>query len=104
MAKTDVKSALRIIPIHPSDYSMLGMKYQNPILIDRCLPMECSSSCAIFEAYSIALEWLAMPYFGASGVLHILGDLLFIADCQEKCQSACQAISFRNAASCCMPF
>ena len=25
MAKTDVKSALRIIPIRPSDYSMLGM-------------------------------------------------------------------------------
>ena len=78
MTKTDVKSALRIIPIHPSDYSMLIMKWQNPILSDRCLPMSCSSSCAIFEAYSITIEWLAMPCFGASGVRHILGDLLFI--------------------------
>ena len=60
MAETDVKSALRIIPIHTSDYSMLGMKWQNPILIYRCLPMGCSSSCAIFEACSTALEWLAM--------------------------------------------
>ena len=104
MAKTDVKSALRIIPIHPSDYSMLGMKWQNPILIYRCLPMGCSSSCAIFEACSTALEWLAMTCFGASGVLHILGDLLFIADCQKNCQSGCQTISFRNAACCCTPF
>ena len=78
MAKTDVKSALRIIPIHPSDDSMLGMKWQNPILIYRCLPMGCSSSCAIFEACRTALEWLAMTCFGASGVLYILGDLLFL--------------------------
>ena len=60
MAETDVKSALRIIPIHTSDYSMLDMKWQNPILIYRCLPVGCSSSCAIFEACSTALEWLAM--------------------------------------------
>ena len=26
MAKTDVKSAFRIIPIHPADYSLLGLK------------------------------------------------------------------------------
>ena len=48
MAKTDVKSAFRIIPIHPNDYSLLGMKWQNLFYFDRCLPMGCSSSCAIF--------------------------------------------------------
>ena len=49
--------------------------------------MGCSSSCAIFAAFSTALEWLAMHRFGASCVLHILDDLLFIADSKEKCQS-----------------
>jgi len=29
MAKTDVKSTFRIIPIHPADYSLLGMKRDN---------------------------------------------------------------------------
>ena len=29
MAKTDVKSAFRIIPIHPADLSLLGMKWDN---------------------------------------------------------------------------
>jgi len=29
MAKTDIKSAFRIIPIHPSDFALLGMKWQN---------------------------------------------------------------------------
>ena len=98
MAKTDVKSALRIIPIHPSDYSMLGMKWQNLILIDHCLQMGCSSLCAIFEAYSTALVWLAMPCFVALEVLHILGHMLFMANGKEKCQPGCQTISFRNAA------
>ena len=29
MAKTDIKSAFRIIPIHPSDFPLLGMKWDN---------------------------------------------------------------------------
>ena len=87
MAKTDIKSAFRIIPIHPIDYSLLGMKWQDMYYFDRCLPMGCSSSCAIFEAFSTALEWLALNRFEASGVLHILDDFLFIADSREKCQA-----------------
>ena len=59
-AKTDVKSAFRIIPIHPNDYPLLGMKWEKLYYFDRCLPMGCSSSCAIFEAFSMALEWLAL--------------------------------------------
>ena len=49
--------------------------------------MGCSSSCAIFEAFSTALEWLALHRLGASGVLHILDDFLFIAESEEKCQA-----------------
>ena len=49
--------------------------------------MGCSSSCAIFEAFITALEWLAMHRFGASGVLHILDDFLFITASREKCQA-----------------
>ncbi|XP_068749266.1 uncharacterized protein [Montipora capricornis] len=87
MAKTDVKSAFRIIPIHPNDFALLGMKWQNSYYFDRCLPMGCSSSCAIFEAFSTALEWLAINRLGASGVLHILDDFLFIADSQDNCHA-----------------
>ena len=49
--------------------------------------MGCSSSCAIFEAFSTALEWLALHRLGASWVLHILDDFLFIAESEEKCQA-----------------
>ena len=87
MAKTDIKSAFRIIPIHPDDYHLLGMTFNNSYFFDRCLPMGCSSSCAIFEAFSSSLEWLAVHKLGASGVLHILDDFLFIAETEAKCRS-----------------
>ena len=75
LAKTDIKSAFRIIPVHPQDY------------FDRCLPMGCSSSCAIFESFSTSLEWLSLHKFKASAVLHILDDFLFVASSLEKCHT-----------------
>ena len=54
---------------------------------DRCLPMGCSSSCAIFEAFSTSLECLALYKFKASAVLHILDDFLFVASSLEKCHT-----------------
>ena len=74
MAKTDIKSAFRIIPVHPDDHPLLGMKWENFYYYDRCLVMACSSSCAIFESFSTALEWIAIHRLGASNVLHILDD------------------------------
>ena len=87
LSKTDIKSAFRIIPIHPDDYHLLGMKWNNSYFFHRCLPMGCSSSCAIFEAFSTSLEWLAKHFLGASGVLHILDDFLFIVESESKCRS-----------------
>ena len=49
VAKTDVKSAFCIVPIHPADYSLLGMKWENLYYFDRTLPMGLSSSCSIYE-------------------------------------------------------
>ena len=87
LAKTDIKSAFRIVPIHPADYSLLGMKFDNLYYFDRCLPMGLSSSCNIFEAFSTALEWLSVHRLGASSVLHILDDFLFIAKTKDRCKA-----------------
>lgn len=86
MAKTDVKSAFRIVPIHPADYSLLGMKWANLYYFDRTLPMGLSSSCSIFEAVSTALEWISSHHLGATSVLHILDDFLFIAPTKDQCR------------------
>ena len=86
MAKTDVKSAFRIIPIHTTDYSLLGMKWDHMYYFDRCLAMGLRSSCAIFEAFSKSLEWISIHLLRACSVLHILDDFLFIAPTKEQCK------------------
>ena len=88
LAKTDIKSAFRIIPVSPNDFPLLGMEWQGKFYFDKCLPMGCSSSCNIFETFSTALEWIAMNKLNASAVIHILDDFIFIAPSKEKCQGA----------------
>ena len=48
--------------------------------------MRLSSSCAIFEAFSTALEWFSINHLGACAVLHILDDFLFIAQSKGQCE------------------
>ena len=47
--------------------------------MDAVLPMGCSSSCAIFEAFSDALHWIAQYQLSVSGVVHFLDDFVFLA-------------------------
>ena len=79
LAKTEIKSVFRIIPVSPLDYPLLRIKWDNQHYFDRCLAMGLKSSCAIFEKFSTSLEWLAVHYLKVSAVLHILDDFLFIA-------------------------
>lgn len=66
LAKTDIKSAFRIIPIRPEDYPLLGMTLLGKFYFDfdKCTPIRCSSSCCTFECFSIALEWVAQHKLG----------------------------------------
>ena len=52
LAKTDIKLAFRIIPNHPEDFRLLGIKLDDKYYYDTTPPMGCSMSCAIFEAFS----------------------------------------------------
>lgn len=86
MAKTDIASAFRIIPIHPRDFHFLGMKWQGKYYFDRCLPMGCSTSCSIFESFSTALEWIAKKVLGSQAIIHILDDFFIVASTESACR------------------
>ena len=88
LAKTDVKSAFRIIPVNPKDYHLLGFYWEGQYFYDKCLPMGCSSSCSIFEAFSTSLEWIIKQRLTHVSVLHILDDFLFIAPTLKLCSAA----------------
>ena len=88
LAKTDVESAFRVVPIHPSDYHLLGFSWRGKYYYDKVLPMGCSSSCRIFEAFSSALEWVSLHKTTASHVCHILDDFLFVEESRAACQES----------------
>jgi len=74
LAKTDIKSAFRIIPIRPADYNLLGIYWRGNYYYDRCLAMGLASSCKTFEALSTAVQWIAQTKLGTSYMLHLLDD------------------------------
>ena len=70
MAKLDIESAFRIMPIAPADRPLLGFRWRSLYYMDAVLPMGCSSSCAIFEAFSDALHWIAEQKPHVSYIVH----------------------------------
>ena len=84
--KTDIKNAFGIIPVHPTDYNLLGMKWRDQYYFDKCMPMGCSSSCRTFELFSSALEWVFQNKWPISHIIHLLDDFLIIAASREICQ------------------
>lgn len=77
-SKTDIDSAFRLIPIHPSDHHLLGIQFEDKFFYDTCLPMGASSSCAIFERFSSALQFISVTYLHIPHMVHILDDFLFM--------------------------
>ena len=79
MAKTDISNAFRIIPIHPRDHSILGIKFNGCFYFDQCLPMGCASSCSIFEEFPYALQWIAHTKGGITHIVHVSDDFLILS-------------------------
>ncbi|MES9971263.1 MAG: reverse transcriptase domain-containing protein, partial [Candidatus Thiodiazotropha sp.] len=86
MSKTDIESAFRLIPVHPSDHELLGYKWQSQFYYDCCLPFGCRSSPAIFERFSTAIEWIAKKHLSIPDIIHILDDFFMIGPpASERC-------------------
>ena len=77
LAKIDIRSAYRIVPIHPSERAFLGVQWRGGTFIDCQLPFGLASAPAIFSAIAEALEWV-LVHRGIRGVIHYLDDFLLL--------------------------
>lgn len=59
LAKLDIKSAYRNIPIHPGDRHLLGMRWRDRVFVDTCLPFGLRSALKIFNATADGLQMKA---------------------------------------------
>lgn len=78
MAKADIKSAFRLLPISPLSFNSLGFCFDDFYFFDMCLPMGCSLSCSYFESFASFIQWVVSFESGLDSVLHYLDDFLFI--------------------------
>lgn len=77
LAKTDLKSAFRLLPIYPGDFDLLGIKLGDKYYFDKCLPFGSKLSCALFNKFSTFLHWLTSKKSGSQNIIHYLDDFLF---------------------------
>ena len=77
MAKLDIESAYRIVPVHPEDRHLLGIRWEGKFFVDTALPFGMRSAPKIFNAVADGLEWI-MKAQGVSHVDHYLDDFIFL--------------------------
>ena len=78
MAKTDILSAFRLFPVHPQNWELLGMKWENKYYFDKVLPFGQRSAPSIFNQLSDAIEWILAYKLAISYVDNILDNFLIM--------------------------
>ena len=88
LAKVDIKAAYRLIPVHPEDRRLLGMRWGGNCYVDGMLPFGLRSAPKIFTAVADALEWCISRYHNVPFIDHYLDDFIIVAppgtqDCSQ---------------------
>ena len=73
LAKVDIESAFRLIPVRPHDRPLQAMQWQDQIYIDPMLPFGLRSAPKIFNAVADALHW-HLTRQGITHLFHYLDD------------------------------
>ena len=77
LAKRDLHNAYRMVPVHPEDHCLLGIRWGEEVFIDTALPFGLRSAPKIFSATSDALAWILQAR-GVTHQLHYLDDYLLV--------------------------
>ena len=88
MAKVDIKSAYRLIPVHPQDRPLLGVSWRGSTFVDPMLPFGLRSAPKIFNAVADAIHW-CVERQGVDYVDHYLDDFIVLGPPHSsRCQWA----------------
>ena len=75
LAKLDLQSAYRIVPVHPDDRPLLGMYWRSSVYADAALPFRLRSAPKIFPILADTLLWI-MLQDSVTHAIHYLDDFL----------------------------
>ena len=77
LAKIDIQSAFRLLPVHPADRHLLLMKWNGNICIDMCMPFGLRSAPKLFNVLVDLLKWIARAQ-SIYHLLHYLDDFMMV--------------------------
>jgi len=78
LSKADITVAFKIVPVHPSQWHLLGMKWEKRFYFAVRLPFGSRSSPSIFNRVSEALCWILLNRVRVPALLHLLDDFLLV--------------------------
>ena len=93
LAKVDLRRAYRSVPVHPSNYKALGLKWRFKnsdtfsYLFDTKLPFGASSAPGIFHRLTQSVRRMMLNR-GFSGIVVYLDDFLIIGKTYQECKTA----------------
>lgn len=77
MAKAGIKSASRLLPVHPDDVCRPGFQGVGGFSLDKAMPVGVAHSCRNFEGFRCFLQWAVKVKSSCPFVTHCLDDFLF---------------------------
>ena len=93
LAKVDIESAYRLVPIDPRDRPLMGIRWKGKIYCDCMLPFGLRSAPKLFTAVADALEWVIRNQGGVTSVAHYLDDFIVLGRPEsDECASGLRAL------------
>ena len=89
MAKRDIRSAFRLLPVSPLDFELLGIHVDGKIFINLNMPFGASCAPFYFETFSSFIHWLVKDRSNIPFLDHYLDDFIF---CGAKGTDDCQTL------------
>ena len=78
MTKIDIQHAFRLLPVHPSQWVLLGIHWQGMFFVDTRLPFGLRSSPAIFTSFADTVHWILQNKYHLTESTHYSDDFLFV--------------------------
>ncbi len=79
LAKVDITSAFKVMPIHPNFWHLFGIRWQENFYFSVRLTFGCRSSPKIFDMLSEAICWILSNNYDIPYLVHLLDDFLIIS-------------------------
>ncbi len=86
MAKIDITSAFKVMPIHPDSWHLFGVCWNGKFYFSVRLTFGCKSSPKIFDMLSEAVCWILSNNYAIPHLIHLLDD--FFNNLASRCHSS----------------